>query len=301
MVGLKMIRSLLTTAILLSSALASASEPALFEGYYRVLKGGQHVGYYIMKHEFDAKKKQFIATTFMRLEGVDDTTESIKAVATENFKPISFSYTAAATGMTRTIDVKVDKNKLVGTLSNLGAVEKIAKPINANTISSLFLVYAILRSPQGLKTNAVFDYEAIAEELAEGHKGTVKMGANEEYAGQKVIRIENTFLDTKSTNLVTDRGEVLATTSPAQKISIELVAKPENAIGKFRLQTGLLKALFGEIPAGKDNVLAKSGYSDPALPSTSVTKPAEEAMPATVPTNTDSTPPTKAPAKKQGK
>lgn len=266
MVGLKLGR-LLFLIVMFFSLLAKANDPVLFEGYYRVLKGGEHVGYFIIKHEFDAKKKQFIATTFMRLEGNDDTTESVRAVATEDFRPISYAYTAVAGGMTRAIDVRADKTKMTGTITHMGSVEKISKPLSKNAISSLFLVYAMLRSPQGLKANSSFDYEAVAEELAEVHKGNVKVGGTEDMAGIKALKIENTFLDTKSTNLVTERGEVLATISPTQKISIELMAKPESAYGNYRLQTSLLKSLFGSVPEGKNNPVAKANRADPALPS----------------------------------
>lgn len=282
MVGLKLGRLGFFILLLLSLS-AKANDPVLFEGYYRVLKGGEHAGYFIMKHEYDAKKKQFIATTFMRLEGTDDTTESVRAVATEDFRPISYSYTAAAAGMTRTIDVRADKNKMTGTITHMGNVEKISKPLGKNAISSLFLVYAILRSPQGLKANSSFDYEAVAEELAETHKGNVKVGAAEEVGGVKALRIENTFLDTKSTNLVTERGEVLATISPTQKISIELMAKPESAYGSFRLQTSLLKSLFGAVPEGKQNPFAKANRPDPALPGGKAAPAAPKAATGTAP------------------
>lgn len=289
MVGLKLGR-LGFFMFLLFSLAARANDPVLFEGYYRVLKGGEHVGYYIMKHEFDANKKQFIATTFMRMEGAEDTTESIRAVASENFRPISFSYTAAQAGMTRTIDVKADKTKMTGTITHLGQQEKIAKPLGKNAISSLFLIYAILRSPQGLKPNSTFNYDAVAEEMAEVHKGSVQVGASEEVGGIKALRIENTFLETKSTNLVTDRGEVLATISPTQKIAIELVAKPENAYGAFRLQTALLKAHFGKVPLGLTNVYAKANRVDPPLPSKGMPLSAPAAGVKSAPTGVGSAP-----------
>lgn len=294
MVGLKLGR-LGFFMFLLFSLSANANDPVLFEGYYRVLKGGQHVGYYIMKHEFDAKKKQFIASTFMRLEGADDSTESIRAIATEDFRPISFSYTAAQGGMTRTIDIRADKTKMTGTITHLGKQEKIAKPLGKNAISSLFLIYAILRSPQGLKPNSTFNYEAVAEELAEVHPGNVQVGASEDVGGVKAMRIENTFLETKSTNLVTDRGEVLATISPTQKIAIELVAKPENAYGNFRLQNSLLKAHFGKVPDGLTNVYSKAGRVDPPLPGKagSMTAPAvggNQAPPSSAAPGTGSAP-----------
>lgn len=268
MVGLQMkqLRTLVL-AFLFSFAFlgfAHANDSVLFEGYYRVLKAGQHVGYYIMKHEFDAKKKQFVGITFMQIEGEEPMTESIKVVASEDFRPITYAYTAMGSGVTRTIDIKTDKTKMTGTIVMKGQTEKVSRVLPKNTISSQFLIYSILRSPRGLKLNTSYDYEAVAEELAEIKKGQAKVAGTETLDGIKAFRIENTFLDTTSNNIVSERGEVLATLSPSQKIAIELVAKPENATGSFRVQNALLKALFGEVPKGEKNPLAQAKTVTPA-------------------------------------
>lgn len=253
----KLTQLLLIFALTLSASTSSAE--ILFEGFYRVLQGGIHSGYFVSRHEFDSKKKQFIATSFMKIEGGADFTESIRSVANENFYPVSYAYTAIQQGQTRTVDAKFEKGKINATITANKQTEKVMKEIPKNTILSGFLIYAILRSPQGLKPNIKFDYDAIAEEYGDVKRGTVAVKDFDTYETLKAIRIENTFLDTKSSNLVSEKGEILTTASPTQKIAIELVPQSTLATQGMKVPQGLIKALFGDMPTGLKNVVAQSG------------------------------------------
>ena len=195
----------------------------------------------------------------MRIEGGVDFTESIRSVANENFYPVSYAYTGVQQGQTRTVDAKFEKGKINAAITANKQTEKIIKEIPKNTILSGFLIYAILRSPQGLKPNIKFDYDAIAEEYGDVKRGTVTVKDFDTYETLKAIRIENSFLDTKSSNLVSEKGEVLTTASPTQKIAIELVPNSGLATGSFKVPQGLIKALFGDMPTGLKNVVAQSG------------------------------------------
>lgn len=264
--------SIIFGILLLAANTVQAQDSLLFEAYYRVMKSGNHVGYYIMKHEFDAKKKQFLATTFLKLEGGDDITESIKATASEDFKPLAFTYTAIGSGQTRTVDAKVVKGKITASINANGKPEKVSSQLKKDTISSLFLVYAILRSPQGLKAKTKFTYEAVAEELAQETSGVVDLKDFEDVSGNRALRLENEFLGTKSSNFVNEKGEILMTLSPTQKISVEMVATPEAALGSFKPPIGLLKTLFGGMPEGKKNSFAQNGMKIPATTTPANTK-----------------------------
>lgn len=220
----RILSCLMLFVILSLTSLVSSAE-ILFEGYYRVLQGGLHSGYFVSRHEFDSKKKQFISTSFMKIEGALDFTESIRSVANENFYPVSYAYTAVQQGQTRTVDAKFEKGKIMATVSANKQTEKIIKEIPKNTILSGFLIYAILRSPQGLKPNIKFDYDAIAEEYGEIKRGTVSVKEFDTFETLKAIRIENSFLDSKSTNLVSEKGEILSTASPTQKLRSNLFLK----------------------------------------------------------------------------
>lgn len=250
-------RLCVTIAILGTSCVSSAE--ILFEGYYRVLQGGIHTGFFVSRHEFDSKKKQFTSTSFMKIEGALDFTESIKSIANENFYPISYAYTAISQGQTRTVDAKFEKGKIIANIMANKQPEKVIKEIPKNTILSGFLIYAILRSPQGLKPNIKFDYDAIAEEYGKVKRGTVSVKDYDTFETLKAIRIENSFLDTKSSNLVSEKGEILMTTSPTQKIAIELVPQMPLATQNMKVPQGLIKALFGDMPTGLKNIVAQSG------------------------------------------
>lgn len=252
-----LLRFFLLTSLTLTPSFGFAE--ILFEGSYRVLQGGVHTGYFLSRHEFDSKKKQFISTSFMKIEGALDFTESIKSVANENFYPISYAYTAVSQGQTRTVDAKFEKGKIVANITANKQPEKVIKDIPKNTILSGFLIYAILRSPQGLKPNIKFDYDAIAEEFGEVKRGTVSIKDYDSYETLKAIRIENSFLDTKSSNLVSEKGEILMTASPTQKIAIELVPQMSIATQGMKVPQALIKTLFGDMPTGLKNIVAQSG------------------------------------------
>ncbi len=79
----------------------------LFEGYAKVMAGGIHVGYFISRYEYDQKKKEFHAITFLKTNEVGgNITESIKAVAKEDLSPVSYSYTTLIGNVPKTIDAK---------------------------------------------------------------------------------------------------------------------------------------------------------------------------------------------------
>lgn len=252
-----MVRHILTAAAVLFAAGLAHSE-TLFEGYYKVVQSGKHVGYYIMKHEYDPKAKQFSSITFMKMKGSKgEDTESVKAIADENFRPVNYSYTAIVEGKTKTIDARFEKGKIIAVVTDNGKVEKINKPIDKNAFLSSFLIYTILRSPQGLKPKSRMDYLAIAEEKAEVAKGMVEVRDFENMEGLKVLRIKNRFLDMESHNIVSERGEVLATMLPAVKVGIELSGQPSLATADFKVPSSILSALFGDVPTGQKNIFAQ--------------------------------------------
>lgn len=259
-----MVRSLVlafTFALIFVLSPLSQAE-TIFEGYYKVIRSGEHVGFYIMKHEFDPKKKHFIATTFMKMKGdKSDETESIKAIADENFHPLNYSYTAIAGGNTKTIDAKFEKGKIVASATTNGKAEKIIKPVDKNAFLSAFLIYTILRSPSGMKPKSSFDYVAIAEETGEASKGVAELKDYEMVEGLKVLKVKNTFLDMSSDNMVSEKGEILATTMPAAKMSLELVAQPSNATADMKVPSSILTQLFGEVPTGQRNMFADLHHS----------------------------------------
>lgn len=250
-----MVRILILTTVLLSTSFVSAA--TLFEGYYKILANSKHVGYTIARYSFDEKKSQFKSTTFLKV-GKDATemTESLTAVSDSNLNPISYEYTNIMGKVVKTIDAKFIKGTLRATIKENGKISKIDKKIENGTILSNFLVILILKGKDGLKENSNYQYQAIAEEDAISVKATAASGKRETFRGLQAIKINNTFKGAEFTSWVTDKGEVLGTESKSSGIETVLVANPNEATDGQIFSQGIIKTLFGEIPAGIGNAIS---------------------------------------------
>lgn len=238
----------------------NAKADLLFEGYSKILSQGVHVGYVITRYEFDNKTKQFISTYYLRTnEMAGNITESLKAFANEDLGPISYQYTTAdGSGKNKTIDATFKKDQINATLVANGKTERIIKPLPKGAFLSTFLVYLILRNKEGLKPDQKYDYQAIAEEDGQLYKGMAYVKSMEPVgAGINAYRVLNEFKDNKFVSFSNERGEVFGTQSPGLGISTELAAKPEAATAGLPVNTAILKTLFGNVPEGIYNALAK--------------------------------------------
>lgn len=264
----------------------------LFEGYSKVNSGGVPVGYTIVRYEVDAKTKKYTATTFTKTGSLgSDITESLKAVADEDLKPISYSYTSIVGKTTKTIDAKFKKNHMDATVDEGGKKKTVRLDLPKGAFLSSFLVYLMMKSKTGLKTDSKYEYEALAEEDAALIKGEAFVGKMENRNAFEVFKVLNKFKDMKFISYINDHGEVLETSSPSNSISTELVAKPADAVANFGTSPGILKSLFGDVPLGTKNIVSQAAM-DRAL-----AKPAEVAPAATLTKPTNETPAAKAPGK----
>jgi hypothetical protein len=250
--------SFTVTIFAFSLSLTKAHADVLFEGYSKVMSGGVHIGYAINRYEYDAKKKQFISTSFLKTgELGGNITESLSAIANDDLKPLSYQYTTLMGKTTKTIDAKFEKGKISATVRDGANVEKISKELPKGTFLSTFLAYVMLKSKEGLKADLKYDYKAIAEEDAAVYDGLAFIKNQEDFNGLKALRVLNEFKKTKFVSLINDRGEVYQTKSPAQSISTELVAQPAQATGNFQIPTALLRKLYGDVPTGQINEVSK--------------------------------------------
>lgn len=231
----------------------------LFEGYYKVTSSDQHIGFSVIRYQFNAKEKKFISQQMTRISsGGTDVMESLVATADETLNPISYKYTSLVGKQSKTIDAKFSKGKMTATLSETGKKNvSIKNDIKPGTFLSTFLVYTMLRSPSGLQTSSNYDYSAIAEEDGTIETGKAQVLKEEKYKGFTSFRIENTFKKNKFISFVNDKGEALATEVKDARIVTELVAKPADAIGTIGLPEAVAKNIFGSVPIGDKNVVTQ--------------------------------------------
>ena len=243
----------------------SIKAEVLFEGYSKVLLGDTHIGFTIQRYEFDPRKKVFRSISFLRTGPAGgDITESLKTLSDENLVPISYEYTSLAGGKSKTIDAKFNKGQMTAQVKDSGKSKTIRKDIPKGTFLSNFLIYLIMKSKEGLVVDKRYGYSAIAEEDAEIFKGDALVEKEEVFKGIPAFKILNRFKEMKFISHVSDRGEVLGTQSPANSISTEVVANPQDAIGAFGASTAILKTLFGDLPAGQKNVIAQAPATQPS-------------------------------------
>lgn len=247
---------LLVLAASFTHSMASAAD-VLFEGYYKVMSADQHIGFSVTRYQFDPKAKQFTAQQLTRISaGGTEVMESLVATSDDTLNPISYKYTSLVGKQSKTIDAKFSKGKMTATVSETGKKNKtIRNDIKPGTFLSTFLVYTMLRSPTGMKTNSSYDYVAIAEEDGQIESGKVLVQKEEKYKGFSTFRIENNFKKNKFISFVTDKGEALATEVKDARLVTELVAKPADAISTIGMPESVAKMLFGNLPTGDKNVV----------------------------------------------
>ncbi|MGE0632198.1 MAG: hypothetical protein AB7O96_07300 [Pseudobdellovibrionaceae bacterium] len=246
---------------------SNANAKILFEGYSKVLLSGVHVGYYVNRYEYDVQKKQFISIYFLKTNEVAGSiSESLKAVSTDKFDPISYQYNSISGGLTKVINATFKKGVMTAKVTEGGKkVQSIILDLKKDKdkdekqkFLSSFLAYYLLAEPDGMTTGKKLPYSAIAEEDGKLYKGLVVVESKEEIQGIPVFKILNEFKEAKFISYATEKGEVLATLSPAQSISTELVADQKTAVGNFSLNTSSLKLLFGSVPTGQENAVSKA-------------------------------------------
>lgn len=261
-----------------SLSLAKDSD-ILFEGYHKLLSGGVHIGYSISRYEYDPKGKRFIATLFTKTGPLgSDVTESTHAVADADLNPISYEYTALVGKDIKTIDAKFKKNHMSAVVKDKGKTQKIEQDIPKGVFLSQFLIYLMLKSKTGLQTDLNYKYKAIAEEDGKIYDGQALVTKQEKYNGHLAFKILNNYKDLKFVAFVTDRGEVLGVTNPAQNMASELMAKPNDATGSFGVGSTILKNLFGDVPIGTQNIISKALKAE-ALQPTELENPKQQGVP----------------------
>lgn len=261
-----MVRWLSLFAILILARPAGAD--LLFEGYSKVVSGGVPIGYSILRYEFDPKSKHFVGTSFLKTGALgSDITESLKTVCDQDFNPVQYEYTSIVGKKTKTIDAKFKKGKMTAAVTDDGKKSSVSLDVPKGTFLSSFLVYLMLKSKTGLRLKEKYSYSAIAEEDAAIYKGEAFVAAEETHMGLRAFKVLNKFKDIKFISYVTDRGEMLSTSSPASGIGTELMAKPADAVGTFGTSSAILKNLFGDVPKGTDNIISKAALNDALKPS----------------------------------
>lgn len=210
----------------------------------------------IQVYEYDDKKKTFHTAYFLKTNKLGgDIQESLKAVSNNKFEPISYSYTSQSGKNVKTIDAtfKGEIMKLVITDGKMKRDETYKIP--KGTFLSSFLGYLMLQ--KGISINKKFAYKAVAEEEGNSYDGEAWVKEKTEHLGLPGYRILNKFKGSQFISFMSEKGEVLGTTSPENNLVSQLMTTPAEATKDFLVPNQTLKLLFGKVPTGTVNSLHK--------------------------------------------
>lgn len=248
-------------------SLALFSQPAwslqtLFDGYYRLTLEDKAIGYMVQVYQYDDKKKTFHTTYFLKTNKLGgDIQESVKASSNNKFEPISYAYTSKSGSTVKTIDASFKKNIMKITITDGKMKRDETHKMPEGSFLSSFLGYLMLQ--KGISVGKKFSYKAIAEEDGNNYDGEAWVKEKTEYLAQPSFRILNKFKGAQFVSFMSEKGEVLGTTSPQTNVSAQLKTTPSEATKDFVVPNQTLKLLFGKVPTGKINSLHKEKEKTP--------------------------------------
>jgi hypothetical protein len=270
MVGMLRKISIAVLLTLVATAANTANADVLFEGYSKVMLAGVHVGFVVQKYEFDSQKKEFATTYYLRTNAAGgNLTESLKARASASLAPISYQYTTLVGDQAKTIDATMKGETLTVVTKEGSSAKTTSKKIPKGSFFASFLAYVMLQGPEGVKTGAKYGYQAIAEEDGALYTGEAYVNGEETIRGVSAFKVLNTFKGSRFISFVTHKGEVVETRSPVQQIETQLVSGMPEASAGLSVNTSNLSLLFGGIPKGSENVVARKGAAPSTGPSPS--------------------------------
>ncbi|MES2962446.1 MAG: hypothetical protein V4760_01055 [Bdellovibrionota bacterium] len=242
----------------------------LFEGYSKVMLGAKHVGFTIQRYEYDAKKKEFLATSFLKTSpDGGNITESTQSRASASLKPIGYKYTNATGDKVKMIDATFKGETMTLVIVENGQRKALpAKKLPKGVFLSNYLAYVMLQGKEGIKVGANYGYQAIAEEDGGLYTGQAFIKGEETYNGVQVYRVLNSFMigtpaKAEYVSFVTAKGEVVGSRSPAQDLSTEVVSSIQEATAGLSVNNNHLKQLFGSMPSGLENPIARKSGGAP--------------------------------------
>lgn len=261
-------RPIMRFSLVIALALLATADPAraavLFEGWSKVLISGKHVGYVIQRYDFDEKKKEFRATHFLKTNAESGgLTESLAARADASFKPVAYQYTNIMGAKPTLIDATFKGDQMTAVITEGKEKKTVKNTMPKGTFLSAFLGYVMLQGKEGLKKGVKYEYQGILEESALITKGEAYIAEEETVSGIPVFRILNTINGSKFISLASHKAEILGTVSPSAGVQTVLVPTMEEAVAGFGVNNSALTQLFGSMPKGKENEVARRSLMPP--------------------------------------
>ena len=234
-------------ALLLIPAVSLAK--SVQEGWYKVSIGTQHAGFFVQRIDFDAGKKQWTMTTYLKTSALGgNIVESVQSVSGKDLAPVSYLYATQTPNEAKTIKAEFVGKKIQLKISKGDKTETKDVEYKPGIFWSSALLYVMLSSKEGLKVGNSFAYEAIAEEDGKVSQGTAVVSGEEEFRGTKCFKILNTFKGAKYVSIVSETGVIYSIRHPLDSLEVIMVDNRDDAVGSISVSESMMKTLFGTEP-----------------------------------------------------
>lgn len=238
-----------------------ASQPT-FEGYYKYSDGtGAHIGYAIIRNEFDAKKSHHTVRSYLRIQaGATQIQESRVITSSSGLNPVSLEYRLITPDGARAIDAKFSKGKMVGNVTTKAGDQTLEKPIPEGAFFTGALLSWLMgigaensKDPRGLAVGRTYQFSAIDEETGNVHPGKVTIPEETQILGTPAYKVLFEYLGETHVSYIDKRGEVVKIEVPSSGVNAVLVANANEATGNFSVPNEIIEQVFKTRPLGTLN------------------------------------------------
>jgi hypothetical protein len=243
--------------IILALKLSAAAAEIVFEGYYKIEKGEKPLGFSVVREEFDPKLKEWRMHYFINTRDRDHEERSINCSIryNQNFKPLESTYEETDGALKSSSHILFSGSKFTHKFVSKGTKGTVSGTLGKDEFLRSSAHRVLLHNK--LKKGMGYSFTALREDSGKQQSGQVKVHDEKDFGGHKVFQISDDFeLYIEETWLTAD-GQVLSSRTPQFGITSTLVANIDIALEGSDYNRKNLAKMFGQIPLGKKNKVAR--------------------------------------------
>jgi hypothetical protein len=228
----------------------------IFEGYYRIEDSGKHVGFSVLREDFDPIKKIRTIQYLVNTRDRDQKIQKIEATTrqTENYQPLSSDFKGLDGDAPSRLQISVAalnfQLQFRGEDIKSAQAGKFSK--NEFWSSAAHRVLAANKFAVG-KT---YKYRALREDLGVHRVGQIQVLAHRSEKGFSIFQIYDDFENNAEEAWISIDGEILKSRIPTRNVTSTLVSTSQEALGSLGFEKSDLAIFFGDVPEGQINSIA---------------------------------------------
>jgi len=232
----------------------------VFEGYYKIEGGGSHIGFSVLREEFDPKTNIWTIRNYVHTADRSHKLHEVTTVSQHDqfFRPLKSEYLEAEGEddfVVTNVTIRV-KGKSFTAKGQIGSPKKneLKGKLDENEVFRNVISRALLINHPA--NGRVFSYRVLNHDWPLHRSGVARVLDEKVSQGQKVYQILENSDSYMQEIWITGNGQILLTRHPGSNFVAKLVSM-EEAIKDQKFSRNSLTKIFFEVPEGKKNVIVK--------------------------------------------